>query len=301
MGDSVPSTDISTNMHFQSDSWKRTKQQQQKSQQRAFARHSDNPFKSFKHDPNDTESYLDQLASISNRTTPTSASIIPPEGFLAVAAARQRSHNSFRQASNGTYGTNARNISNRRKHHQVAVSMRDTLILKAAESNALNLRTTQISPNTVYPQFNGEQYAHPPFYEQIPSRSFPIEASQFRREEYTHPPFYEHFPSRSLPIEASRPSNMFGNVHGSDFPPDHTVYVPVPEINRCSNHGSDMHHSRQYTSMPAFSGNIYSIKGNDQTALQNDRRHAAADATARRDRSVRRSNVSQDDFEHAFF
>jgi hypothetical protein len=85
----------------QSDSWKRLKHQQHKSQQRAFVRRSDNPFKNYKHDPNDTESYLDQLVSSSNETTPKSGSIIPPEGFLAIGTVRHQSH--FVASPEGTW------------------------------------------------------------------------------------------------------------------------------------------------------------------------------------------------------
>ena len=71
-------------VHYPKDvaSWRRLKTHQQKSQQRAFVRHSDNPFKNYKHDPNDSETYLDRLASKGKMEVTNS--IIPPEGFHAL-------------------------------------------------------------------------------------------------------------------------------------------------------------------------------------------------------------------------
>mmetsp|Transcript_28106 Transcript_28106/g.68441 ORF Transcript_28106/g.68441 Transcript_28106/m.68441 type:complete len:505 (+) Transcript_28106:3054-4568(+) len=57
--------------------WQQTKRKQQRSQQRAFASKRDNPFSDFKHDPNDAESYLEELSSQSQSQKRFQNSIIP--------------------------------------------------------------------------------------------------------------------------------------------------------------------------------------------------------------------------------
>jgi hypothetical protein len=118
-----------------SGSWKRLKAQQQKSQQRAFLRPSDNPFKNYNHDPNDSESYLDQLTCSENTTVSTS--IIPLEGFLAIDASRKPQ---LLYPSNSLFESNTINqfeIHQRRRLQEINVdSIPDILSQKAAESNS---------------------------------------------------------------------------------------------------------------------------------------------------------------------
>ena len=74
--------------------WKRAKVEQQRSQQRAFKRKKDNPFRMFRHDPNDSESQLDKLANVRSSTSPQS-SIIPPEGIRQLQNESERMTRSY--------------------------------------------------------------------------------------------------------------------------------------------------------------------------------------------------------------
>lgn len=274
----MPSSHFSTsNMLSKSDSWKRLKHQQQKSQQRAFVRHSDNPFKSYKHDPNDTESYLDQLASSSNETTPTSASIIPPEGFLAIDTAQRHSHFFSRSAANGSYGSNTREILARRKQQQGHVaSIRDILSQKAAESNVLNMRATNISPNVVHPQFSSAEYRYPPFPKNPPARS----------------------------IDAGTYPSMTFLANGSEFSPNcrTMTYGYVPDINQYTNRRNNIYQTGLYTNTPTYSSYIRSLHDEEQPQSQFDLRHVTGtDSAARRVGGVRYSAADQENLEHAFF
>lgn len=64
------------------ESWKRQKNKQQTAQERGFVHKKHNPFSLYKHDPNDTESYLDHL-SLRNKETDNESSI-PREGLHAL-------------------------------------------------------------------------------------------------------------------------------------------------------------------------------------------------------------------------
>lgn len=60
-----------------SSGWKKARSLQQKQQQRAFVRKKDNPFTLYSHDPNNSESFLEEL-STKNRSQDT-RSILPPK------------------------------------------------------------------------------------------------------------------------------------------------------------------------------------------------------------------------------
>ena len=266
------------NVLTQSDSWKRLKHQQQKSQQRAFVRHSDNPFKSYKHDPNDTESYLDQLASSSSETTPTSASIIPPEGFLALETARSQSHSFSRSSMSGRCETNSRDILARRKQqHGHPVSICDILSQKAAESNVHIMKAPQFSPNVVHPQFSREQYVYP------------------RRNERP--------PAQSLCGETSHSMIFLENSYDTNFPPnDHKVYGHAPDIYQYCNRNSNIYQAGQCTTMPVHYGYAQSLYEDGQPQSRCDLlQNSGSLSRGRRGGSTQCSTVDQENLEHTFF
>jgi hypothetical protein len=257
----------------QLDSWKRLKHQQQKSQQRAFVRHSDNPFKSYKHDPNDAESYLDQLVSSSNQTTPTSASIIPPEGFRAIDTVRSQPHFFSRQAINSMYEANSRGTMTRRKHLQgQVVSIRDVLSQKAAESNVLNMRTTRNTSNVLHPWYPCEQFT----YSQCNGL----------------------LPVRSVHGGASPSFNFIENAHGTYFSPNnHTMLGHAMDNNQYNNRHTIMYPAGR-TNMPESSTYVHSLNEGEQPDLQYFTRDVSAtDLLTNRDAT----NVDQLNLEHTFF
>ena len=208
---SLSQSQSTSNMPAQADSWNRLKHQQQKSQQRAFVRHSDNPFKNYKYDPNDTESYLDQLASSANNTTPTGGSIIPPEGFHAIDRGRAsylpRHHSS--------------DILGRRKQqkHGTGLSIRDVLSQKAAESNAHITPVAQFVPNahqTLYPT-----------------------------ENYMHPSLHHNNSARYLPA-----MDYSVNYHDNEFSTsNHNVYGQATDLNQHGNRNIDLHQAGSYANI----------------------------------------------------
>jgi len=104
-------------------SWKRTKRQHQKLQERAFEHKKLNPFSNYKHhDPNDGESYLDALSSQS--------SIIPPSAlaFNSQYASQQRA---VYQPSH-SFGRQQRS---RRDFPGARMTTQEILAEKAAEQN----------------------------------------------------------------------------------------------------------------------------------------------------------------------
>lgn len=129
-------------------SWKRMKSQQQKSQQRAFVHKKDNPFSLYKHDPNDTESYLDLLSSQNKEASQNG--IIPPEGFIALAnanKARTRSSITCGVArGNPQHQPNQRGRQRgRRDSFGKVMSTQELLSQKAAEQN-LHMTIASTSP-----------------------------------------------------------------------------------------------------------------------------------------------------------
>jgi hypothetical protein len=122
---------------FSNRSWKQTKRQQQKYQERGFARKKDNPFSIYKHDPNDAESYLDHLTR--HNKDDKGVGIIPPDIYSSLARANesQRQAHFFAQRSSG--------LGQRQDHHgrvrqEPAGSLRENfLALKAAEHERMGL------------------------------------------------------------------------------------------------------------------------------------------------------------------
>jgi hypothetical protein len=138
--------------------WKRLKRQQQESQQRAFVHKKDNPFSLYKHDPNDTESYLELLSSHNNETL--HESIIPPEGFETLANASKAQIYSAPGAATGHPHRPPHQRGRqrgRRESFGTAISTQELLAQKAAEHNA---HTTVATPA---PAFNSGQlwYSQP--------------------------------------------------------------------------------------------------------------------------------------------
>ena len=268
----VSHSSSTSNKLSQADSWKRLKHQQQKSQQRAFVRNSDNPFQSYKHDPNDTESYLDQLVSSSHATTPTSASIIPPEAFLAT---QNQSHFYSRNAIYASYRNNAKDILSRRKQRQGhAVSIRDILSQKAAESNIHNMRTTHGSIDFLPPIFPNEQSIYPHYHENPLAR----------------PPYGGDACSLSSIV----------NSHGTDL--SQSLHGDLADINHFSNRHTNMYQGAAYTHIPVYSGYAISPYEDEHPQLQYDLRRVSGTASmGRRDGSVRNNTEDQNNLEHAFF
>lgn len=125
--------------------WNRSKRHQSKSQERAFVHKKDNPFSLYKHDPNDTESYLDRLSSQNKE------SIIPPEGLKALADASKAQLYSVPVGA--VRGNVYRPPHQRGKRDSLgaALSTQELLSQKAAEHNA------HMSVVTCAPAFNYDQ------------------------------------------------------------------------------------------------------------------------------------------------
>jgi len=118
-------------------SWKQAKREQQRSQQRAFAKKQDNPFSLYKHDPNDAESFLDALSSRNAGLSPQS-SVIPSEGLRALSKVYEtprhfqqqaRTANRRHEPASGSW------LCGRRPAPEGRVSSRELLAQKAAVCN----------------------------------------------------------------------------------------------------------------------------------------------------------------------
>jgi hypothetical protein len=206
-------------------SWKRLKGLQQKSQQRAFVRHSDNPFKNYKHDPNDTESYLDHLSSHGKEET--SGSIIPPEGLHALATT---STIPIFGSRNEHYRTILSGHPRSRKIYDgPALSIPDFLSQKAAESNFHSMAT---SHHTL---------------ERSPSR-YPYADRAYHQAFQPNPSFHWHgaiIPSNTNTAEAD-----FNGISPYD---KQKLYHDAFDHRSSGKHPLDGH--RTHTSVPPYTGN----------------------------------------------
>jgi len=114
--------------------WQSDKKKQHKSQERAFASRSDNPFSSFQHDPNDAESFLDGLAKVNCHP------IIPPEELRRIDTSAH--------ARGNLWGQSSRLFTDRRRRQMSAnsqfLSNHNILRMKAEEAQAY---TKAFAPN----------------------------------------------------------------------------------------------------------------------------------------------------------
>jgi hypothetical protein len=130
-------------------SWNQAKRKQQKSQQRAFGRKTDNPFAFYQHDPNDAESHLDALSSDNK----DSSSIIPAQELDAL---RRKSVSYQRpRIADGRRAVTEQASQKRRRNFSPygRVSNQELLRMKAAEQEAYS----GISADRVY----GSESNHP--------------------------------------------------------------------------------------------------------------------------------------------
>lgn len=282
----------------QSDSWKRLKYQQHKSQQRAFVRQSDNPFKNYKHDPNDTESYLDRLVSSSNETTPKSGSIIPPEGFLAIGTLRRPSDFVSRNAANESYTANSRgNFSRRKQQQSNAASICDILSQKAAESNVHYIMQA--------PDFH--PYANHAQYSSQPSADFPpnVNYAQYPTQPYEHHLLHQTTSTHSLQRGNSQfmPQDYLVSYRDTGYSPNHNnIHNHLTDVNQYSHRNIDMYQTIPYTNIPASFGYIHSGHGKAQPQLQCDFRQISEKvASERRHEGVQYGTVDRENMEKAFF
>ena len=171
-------------------SWKKTKVRQQKAQQRAFVCKKDNPFSSYRHDPNDAENFLDTLSS--QNSPPPSSEIIPPEGLHALASAYRV--NSNRYASQAVH---RRSQNDRRgPRRQTCLSGPELLAQKEAElygdpaaqwppSNNVPIGTqeheTYLTPEHRLPQH------HTPFGSAFPEQSLSDTYSTSPSQSFQYP------------------------------------------------------------------------------------------------------------------
>lgn len=142
----------------QANAWTTSQKKQQCTQQRAFASRRDNPFEFFQHDPNDAESFLEDL---SHKNHQWKGSIIPEQELLNFPCGNKRPG---RVARSNNYrsliGKDRRRLKKSRNIHRV--SDRDVLRLKAQEASefALNsMSPRQGSPylrQTVGFQYEGQ-------------------------------------------------------------------------------------------------------------------------------------------------
>lgn len=280
----------------QSDSWKRLKYQQHKSQQRAFVRQSDNPFKNYKHDPNDTESYLDRLVSSSNETTPKSGSIIPPEGFLAIGTLRHPSHFVSRNAANESYTAHSRgNLARRKQQQSNVTSICDILSQKAAESNVHIMQAPYFPP-----------YANHAQYSSQPSADLPPTANraQYPSQPYMHPLLHQTCSTHSLHRNSQfMPQDYLVSYRDTGYSPNHnTIHNHVTDVNQYSHRNIDMYRASPYANMPASFGYIHSGHGKAQPQLQCDFHHISEKvASERRHEAVHNGSVDRENMEKAFF
>lgn len=112
-------------------SWKKARVRQEKVQQRAFVNKRDNPFSSFKHDPNDSESFLDALSSSSKNQNSVQSSIIPPEGLQALQNAY--SDSSIRRMNRSQPGPRQTRFARNMQRRSRGPSVQDILMEKERE------------------------------------------------------------------------------------------------------------------------------------------------------------------------
>eukprot|EP00980_Cylindrotheca_fusiformis_P007665 scaffold1605_cov141-Cylindrotheca_fusiformis.AAC.28 len=114
-----------------SGSWNQTKRKQQRTQQRAFASKKDNPFAYFKHDPNDAESFLEDLSAQNS----ANHSIIPQAKLQELHRTNSRD---FHTSHHFQRSVHSFNDTKRRRSFggRPQVSNQDILRMKAAESQA---------------------------------------------------------------------------------------------------------------------------------------------------------------------
>jgi hypothetical protein len=141
------------------------KNQQQKSQQRAFVRHSDNPFKNYKHDPNDSESYLDRLTSQGKMEA--TSSIIPKEGIHALRSTNAVPMIPGHHWIRDKYAADHRGtVRERGFHENHTLRIPDLLSQKANESNFQNV-TAKVRPFYVHNP-PGYPYSQHPYPQSMP-------------------------------------------------------------------------------------------------------------------------------------
>jgi ATP-dependent DNA helicase HFM1/MER3 len=115
-------TSFSSKKGDHSGSWNQTKKKQERFQQRAFANlKRDNPFSSFQHDPNDSESFLERLST-------RQASIIPTAKLAQVDHSRPHPLSS-------RYQLRSLQTTKRRRRFGQEMSNQDLLHMKAAEQS----------------------------------------------------------------------------------------------------------------------------------------------------------------------
>ena len=140
-------------------SWNQTKRNQEKSQQRAFARRKDNPFAFFQHDPNDAESFLDGLSVENN-----SKSSIIPERELEAFRAKTVNKGGLNTAPRGPY--RGRCGQKRRRNFPIdqIISNQELLRMKAAEVESYSSRHDFVPRNPEPTSFSlrAEEQLNPP-------------------------------------------------------------------------------------------------------------------------------------------
>jgi hypothetical protein len=130
--------------------WQTDRKKQQRTQQRAFASKSDNPFSSFQHDPNDAESFLDALSQVDHHP------IIPP-GELRMVDEIVHARGGLHEPSRFFGSTRRRRQASGTGH---ILSNHDMLRMKAEEANAYSIAFTP--PNIQSPYYDVPARLTPP-------------------------------------------------------------------------------------------------------------------------------------------
>jgi hypothetical protein len=156
------STDTASRFTSGATSWKRAKRQQQQSQQRAFVKKQDNPFSRYQHDPNDSESYLDVLASQNNKYE-----VIPQEDLDVLL--HKKNMPNFHQPR--MYATNGNH------HHQIVPHHRPNTFVSSHDILVPNSLHPCVPSANMAPHYEWPEHAYvshrptPPLDHNYPSTS----------------------------------------------------------------------------------------------------------------------------------